>query len=77
MEAERPTMWGMTRTLPIKHVVWRRGTAPDIRRVRTPVRMVYDWDSKEAACYRLYFEENRSLDEVIRYMKDFHNFTPR
>jgi hypothetical protein len=38
--------------------------------------MVYNWDGKEAECYRLYVEEKRSLDEVAEYW-DQRGFAPR
>lgn len=38
--------------------------------------MVYNWDDKEAECYRLYVEEKKSLDEVIAYW-EVREFTPR
>lgn len=38
--------------------------------------MVYNWDDKEAECYRLYVEEKKSLDEVIAYW-EAQGFTPR
>jgi hypothetical protein len=38
--------------------------------------MVYNWDDKEAECYRLYVEEKKSLDEVIAYWET-RGFTPR
>lgn len=38
--------------------------------------MVYNWDGKEAECYRLYVEERRSLDEVVEYWAQ-EGFTPR
>lgn len=38
--------------------------------------MVYNWDGKEAECYRLYVEERCSLDEVIDYW-EMRGFTPR
>jgi hypothetical protein len=38
--------------------------------------MVYNWDDKEAECYRLYVEEKKSLDEVIAYW-EVRGFTPR
>ena len=38
--------------------------------------MVYNWDDKEAECYRLYVQEKRSLDEVIAYW-EAQGFTPR
>jgi hypothetical protein len=38
--------------------------------------MVYNWDGKEADCYRLYVQEKRSLDEVIEYWEQ-RGFTPR
>ena len=40
-------------------------------------KMVYEWDSKEAECYRLYVEEKKSLDEVMQQMKELHGFSPR
>ncbi|KAJ8114573.1 hypothetical protein OPT61_g3586 [Boeremia exigua] len=39
------------------------------------VDMVYNWDDKEADCYRLYVEEKKSLDEVISYWET-QGFTP-
>lgn len=38
--------------------------------------MVYEWDGKEAECYRLYVEEKKSLDEVMAFWEQ-HGFTPR
>ncbi|KAF1985514.1 hypothetical protein K402DRAFT_454869 [Aulographum hederae CBS 113979] len=38
--------------------------------------MVYDWEGKEAECYRLYVHEKRSLDEVIEFMKVQYGFGP-
>lgn len=38
--------------------------------------MVYNWDDKEAECYRLYVEEKKSLDEVMSYWET-QGFTPR
>jgi hypothetical protein len=29
--------------------------------------MVYNWDGKEAECYRLYVQERRSMNEVVAY----------
>ncbi|KAF2033115.1 hypothetical protein EK21DRAFT_49513, partial [Setomelanomma holmii] len=37
--------------------------------------MVYNWDDKEAECYRLYVEEKRNLHEVITYW-EARGFTP-
>ncbi|KAH7065525.1 hypothetical protein B0J12DRAFT_560291 [Macrophomina phaseolina] len=37
--------------------------------------MVYDWEGKEAECYRIYVEEKKSLDEVMEYWKQ-REFTP-
>ncbi|KAB2574404.1 hypothetical protein DBV05_g6929 [Lasiodiplodia theobromae] len=37
--------------------------------------MVYDWEGKEAECYRMYVEEKRSLDEVMDFWKQ-RSFTP-
>ena len=38
--------------------------------------MVYDWGDKERECYRLYVEEQRSLDEVMEWMKENRDFNP-
>ncbi|KAF2017671.1 hypothetical protein BU24DRAFT_449296 [Aaosphaeria arxii CBS 175.79] len=37
--------------------------------------MVYNWDGKEADCFRLYVEEKKSMDEVIEFWEQ-RNFTP-
>ena len=34
------------------------------------IDMVYDWDDKRDACYRLYVVEKRNLDEVMKFFKD-------
>lgn len=39
--------------------------------------MVYRWEQHRQTCYRLYVEENKSLEEVVEYMRVHHNFTPR
>jgi len=39
--------------------------------------MVYDWENKEEACYRMYIEEKKSLEEIMEYMKNEHKFAPR
>lgn len=39
--------------------------------------MVYRWDQHREICYRLYVEENRSLDYVVQYMREHHDFGPR
>ena len=39
--------------------------------------MVYDWDGKEATCFQMYIEENKSLEEIMAYFKENHNFAPR
>lgn len=39
--------------------------------------MVYKWEQHRETCYRLYVEENRPMDEVVKYMREHHNFTPR
>ncbi|KAL2165575.1 hypothetical protein VTH06DRAFT_878 [Thermothelomyces fergusii] len=38
--------------------------------------MGYSWEEHRETCYRLYVEENRSLDEVVQYMREHHGFTP-
>ncbi|KAI9753959.1 MAG: Vacuolar protein sorting-associated protein 62 [Chaenotheca gracillima] len=38
--------------------------------------MVYDWEGKEDMCYRMYIEEKRSLEDIMEYMKNEHNFAP-
>ena len=39
--------------------------------------MVYDWESKEEICYRLYIEEKKSLEEIMEFMKENYKFAPR
>lgn len=39
--------------------------------------MVYDWDNKEDVCYRMYIEEKKSLEDIMEYMKEHHQFSPR
>ncbi|EKD13261.1 hypothetical protein MBM_08704 [Drepanopeziza brunnea f. sp. 'multigermtubi' MB_m1] len=38
--------------------------------------MVYDWENKEAMCYRMYIEEKKSLEDIMEYMKEEHQFAP-
>jgi hypothetical protein len=38
--------------------------------------MVYNWDGKEAECYRLYVAEKKNLEEVMDYWEQ-RGFTPR
>lgn len=39
--------------------------------------MVYDWDGKRDICYKMYIEEKRALEDIMEYMKAFHQFAPR
>lgn len=39
--------------------------------------MVYDWDTHQKTCYRLYIEEGRSLEDIMEHMKNVHKFCPR
>jgi hypothetical protein len=32
--------------------------------------MVYDWDDKQATCYRLYVVERKNLDDVMKFFRD-------
>ncbi|KAL2136512.1 hypothetical protein VTI74DRAFT_3337 [Chaetomium olivicolor] len=38
--------------------------------------MGYHWEQHRQTCYRLYVEQNMSLDEVVEYMRVHHDFTP-
>jgi hypothetical protein len=42
----------------------------------TLFNMVYNWDGKEAECYRLYVAEKKNLEEVMDYWEQ-RGFTPR
>ena len=42
-----------------------------------PASMVYDWEGKEAVCYKLYITENKSLEEIMEFFKVTEDFTPR
>jgi hypothetical protein len=44
--------------------------------LETILHMVYNWDGKEAECYRLYVEEKKTLDEVAAFWEP-QGFTPR
>ena len=39
--------------------------------------MGYKWEPHRQTCYRLYVDEQMSLDEVVEYMRVHRNFTPR
>jgi hypothetical protein len=39
--------------------------------------MVYNWDAHREICRRLFVEEKKSLDEVVEYMREHYDFTPR
>ncbi|CAG8949048.1 hypothetical protein HYFRA_00002177 [Hymenoscyphus fraxineus] len=38
--------------------------------------MVYDWEDKQKLCYRMYIEENKSLEDIMEYMKEELKFAP-
>ncbi|EFR02860.1 hypothetical protein MGYG_05861 [Nannizzia gypsea CBS 118893] len=38
--------------------------------------MVYDWEGKRDVCYRMYIEEKKPLEDIIEYMRAFHQFSP-
>ncbi|EZF28650.1 hypothetical protein H109_01578 [Trichophyton interdigitale MR816] len=38
--------------------------------------MVYDWEGKRDICYRMYIEEKKPLEDIIEYMRAFHQFCP-
>ena len=54
--------------------VWSKGGRRRRRRVAT---MVYDWEGKRDICYRMYIEEKKPLEDIIEYMRAFHQFSPR
>ncbi|KAI1609560.1 hypothetical protein EDD36DRAFT_74840 [Exophiala viscosa] len=37
---------------------------------------VYSWDPHKDVCYKLYIEERKSLEDIMLYMRDNHNFAP-
>lgn len=39
--------------------------------------MVYDWEGKEATCFQMYIQENKSLEDIMEFFKLEHNFAPR
>ena len=45
-------------------------------RKKIKIKMVYNWEGKEAECYRLYVEEKKSLDEVMEVFRA-EGFNPR
>lgn len=58
----------------IKDEDWSKGGRRRRRRVAT---MVYDWEGKRDICYRMYIEEKKPLEDIIEYMRAFHQFSPR
>ena len=38
---------------------------------------MYDWDTYQQTCYRMYIEEGRSLETIMGHLKAAHRFTPR
>ncbi|KAM5466261.1 hypothetical protein MauCBS54593_005996 [Microsporum audouinii] len=38
--------------------------------------MVYDWEGKRDICYRMYIEEKKALEDIMEYMRVFHQFSP-
>ncbi len=57
----------------------RRTTRPGIPLAAAPSlsKMVYDWDGKRDICYKMYIEDKKALEEIMEYMKAFHQFAPR
>ena len=47
------------------------------RTSQSPFKMVYDWEGKEGEIYQLYIIQKKSLDEIVEFMKEKYNFTPR
>lgn len=39
--------------------------------------MVYHWDGKQDEVYQLYVVERKSLDELVKHMKEKYQFEPR
>jgi len=39
--------------------------------------MVYQWEQHKNACYQLYINERRSLEDIMVHMKNVYQFTPR
>ena len=43
-----------------------------------PLRtMVYDWDGKREICYQMYIKDRKALEEIMEYMRDVYQFSPR
>jgi len=39
--------------------------------------MVYDWDGKREICYQMYIKDRKALEEIMEYMRDVYQFSPR
>lgn len=39
--------------------------------------MVYNWEDYKDIITRLYVQENKQVDEIIRYMRNHYDFKPR
>jgi hypothetical protein len=61
-------------------IVRRATTQPRQNSVRQHdwhAAMVYKWAQHQALCRRLYVDEDMKIQEVMDYMREHHNFTPR
>jgi len=41
------------------------------------IAMVYDWDDKREACFRMYVQEKKTLEEIKEYFRQELGFAPR
>jgi hypothetical protein len=39
--------------------------------------MVYDWDGKREICYQMYIKDRKALEEIMEYMRNVYQFSPR
>ncbi|KAB8338834.1 hypothetical protein FH972_021778 [Carpinus fangiana] len=60
----------------IKFEIWRSQLRSAATMFASGQQPAYDWSDKKDECYRLYVEDKKPLDEVMRHFAEKHNFTP-
>jgi hypothetical protein len=55
------------------------GLAPERTSILEGARliMVYDWDGKREICYQMYIKDRKALEEIMEYMRNVYQFSPR
>lgn len=56
--------------LPGTHLHWGE-------RLTETLVMVYDWEGKREICYQMYIKDKKALEEIMEYMRNVYQFSPR